>query len=51
VEIILDILVGKSPALRMVDWDKWCSKSIGIWDLTGAMLVLIGNAPGAFVRW
>ena len=51
VDIILDIYVGKSPASGIVDWDKWYGQSVGIWDLTGAMLVLIGSAPGAIVRW
>ena len=49
VETILDILVGKSPALRIVAWSKWCDQSIGIWDLAGEMLVLIGTALGAIV--
>ena len=41
-------LGGQIPGI--VDWDKWYGQSVGIWDLTGAMLVLIGSAPGAFVR-
>ena len=51
VEIISDLLVGKSPALRMVAWSEWCGQCLGIWDLTGAMLVLISNTPGEIVLW